>query len=1001
MSTMNRYVCWKENAVLAVTPRDAANLKDGHFQAIHHPLRLRRRKLGGARTGGQWVEEADIVSALNGKLRPDGYLFLPIVGGSGTGKSHLVRWVRDLTAGTPDWESRYLPKNRTGLRRAIEIIIRDLDGPKIAEAREALAAAPAQSERDEILGERLLDELALLVSRPDEYLSSPSSADPQANQIRAKLARQLPDVLRDPVVRRKLLEPGAVVLRLVGLALRGRQEGDGLDDDATRFQVTDLPLTFQEIGETSQGARNLLRQLASVGSLLSGSVALINEALPIAEKRITVSHSVDLVEVFREVRRELHARGKELVLFIEDLTVLHGVEKEFLDAIVEPVQSDEGRLCNLRMIFAVTEGHFDDLDTIRTRCDDAYWFDAVYGSEGVNSEEGRSFLGRYLNASRFSPEEIQRDWEQRAPSGQWLKNACDTCDYRGECHDTFGVSREGYGLYPYNASTLDRLIPAVSPERFDPRDVVRELANRFLLQGSPELNRAIFPSSDLLAPFDGSTEPLPPLLIAEVRSRRPADHDRLANTLRYWSDAAGFTQIDPRVPEIFGLTDVAVDIEALRTVSPARKQPERPVPNAEPTPGTGGPEMMLPVAVRTHFDALRAWAGRGRDLTAATTRALRRLIHRSVLSNLEYGAVAVNLGAVFDERRFGEAAIGIHGSVTQQRLDAVTILVERSDAMAAALQGLILLSELGEAGFPQADRYRRLVADAIDDWTGKLLDQFAAPPSGDTIAAVEALIVAAAVTGRAQEARSPTDFVVAIFEPSPDTGDMTTRSDTWRALQAQAEALVGRLRPIIEAEFGEARGTRGGVRALETARLLPIVESFTSRWELSASDPAVAAFYRAIVPAVKEEWNALGQRAAEASTIVDRQRPWSEQTDKVLQVIRAAHNAGRLDDANALDALTSYSTTGSEAVQRAVFMAAEQVGPSASLPQQLVILSGNIPRDVFLVWRFATRANAALSQIERSLLERQASEGRSDMETVTERVLEATSRFSDAVKALS
>jgi hypothetical protein len=1000
MSTMSQFVCWKENAVLAVTPRDAANLKDGHFQAIHHPLRLRRRKLGGARSGGPWVEEADIVSSLNGKLRPDGYLFLPIVGGSGTGKSHLVRWVRDQTAGTPDWESRYLPKNRTGLRRAIEIIIRDLEGPKIAEAREALAAAPAQTERDEILAERLLDELALLVSRPDEFLPSPSSTDPQADQTRAKLARQLPDVLRDPVVRRKLLEPGAVVLRLVGLALRGRQEGDGLDDDATRFQVADLPLTFQEIGETSQGARNLLRQLASVGSLLSGSVDLINEALPIAEKRITVSHSVDVVEVFRELRRELHARGKELALFIEDLTVLHGVEKEFLDAIVEPVQSDEGRMCNLRMIFAVTEGHFDDLDTIRTRCDDAYWLDTVYGSDGVDSEEGRSFLGRYLNASRLEPADLQPDWEQR-DGGQWLKNACDTCEYRGECHDTFGVSPEGYGLYPYNAPTLDRLIPAVSPDRFDPRDVVRELVNRFLLQGGPELERAAFPSSDLLAPFDASTEPLPPLLIAEIKNRRPTDHDRLANTLRYWSDATAFTQIDPRVPEIFGLANVALDLDALRTVSPARAQPGRRTPEVEPTPAPGGPEAMLSSASRTHFDALRAWAGQGRDLSAATTRALRRLIHRSVQNNLEYGPVAVNLGAIFDERRFGESAVGLVGSVTQQRLDVVTILVERTDAMAAALQGLILLSELGEAGFPQAERYRRLVADAIEDWTTKLVESLSAPASPDTVAAVEALIVAAAVTGRAQDARTAADFVGALFESAHASGDMTNRSDNWRAIHTQAEAIIGRLRPIVEAEFGEARGTRGGVRALETSRLLPIVEKFISQWELSASDAAIAAFYRGIRPAIDEEWRTLGQRATEAKTIVDQQRPWSEQTEKVLQVIRAAHNAGRLDDANALDALTNYATNVSDTAHRAVFAAADQVGPTATLPQQLVVLSGIVPADVFLVSRFATRANTALNQIERSLLERQASEGRSDMETVTERVLEVTTRFADAVKSLS
>src|SRR5690606_29071405 len=127
----------------------------------------------------------------------------------------------------------------------------------------------------------------------------------------------------------------------------------------------DLPLAFEEIGTASEGARKLLTQLATHGELKSTAVGLINDALPAAVKRVFVSGKVDLIEVFREVRRSLLTEGKELVLFIEDLTVLHGVERELLDAIVEPAKSPDGNLCPLRVLFAVTEGHFDGLDTVR------------------------------------------------------------------------------------------------------------------------------------------------------------------------------------------------------------------------------------------------------------------------------------------------------------------------------------------------------------------------------------------------------------------------------------------------------------------------------------------------------------------------------------------------------------------------------------------------------------------------------------------------------------
>ena len=126
--------------------------------------------------------------------------------------------------------------------------------------------------------------------------------------------------------------------------------------------------------------------------------------------------------------------------------MLHGVEREFLDAIVEPARSAHGDLCALRLLFAVTEGHFDGLDTVRTRCNDAYWLDASYGPEGVSEEEAVSFLGRYLNACRQQPADVDERWSNRQGEA-WLPNACDACEYQVHCHETFGTSEEGYGLW--------------------------------------------------------------------------------------------------------------------------------------------------------------------------------------------------------------------------------------------------------------------------------------------------------------------------------------------------------------------------------------------------------------------------------------------------------------------------------------------------------------------------------------------------------------------------
>ena len=1010
-SAFRDFVCWREDAVLAVTPRDAASLTDGRFQAIHHPLRLRQRRLD-QRTGGTWVTEADVLAALRGSLRPDGYLFVPVVGGSGTGKSHLVRWVKDQTEGEPGWEVRYLPKNRTGLRRAIEIVIRDLNGPRIEEAREALQSAPAHTESDEILAQRLLDELALMISQL-ELRPVGSVEDKRAAQMRTKLVRELPDLLRDPVVRRKLTADGAVILRLVGLALRGREEGDGLDDDATHFLESDFPLTFEEIGGATSVAKDLLSKFATLPQLKEAAVSMINEVLPAAEKRVAVSSQVDLVEIFREVRRALHSEKRQLALFVEDLTVLHGVEREFLDAIVEPTHSEDGDMCSLRMIFAVTEGHFDDLDTVRTRCDDAFWLDAPYGVDGVDAEEALAFVARYLNASRLDPAGIDTAWSNRGSNeALWLQNACSTCKHQEDCHDTFGASRDGYGLYPFNESAVARFVRALSTERFDPRDVVREVINRFLIQGSGEIRRDAFPSSAMLTTFDRNSDPIPPLIAAQVRSMRPVDYDRVGNILRYWSSEGSSVDITHGLLEAFGIADFESNLSTLRSLQSSGGQRDdggrgrnraKTSTNDGYSETSGGVEEQLKTKTRNYFEELKVWSSKQRELSASATKDLRKAVHEIVERNLEFGSYPVNLGADFDSILFRDSDIFIQGSVTQQSADSAIIIVERNQVNAAALQGLLLAKEIDLDDSPESAIYRRTLGTALENWLASVVAKLAEPVNPSSTALVEGAVVAATVLGELDANPTPGNYMAAIISNSETPAPSATRSGKWKALTAKAGDLRSRSRKRIEVEFGEARGKIGGVRLIQADRLSPVMAAFIADWKLDSADPSVAAFFRSVGPAVDEEWSTLGERVREALPLIDAEevRSWADQTKQVLDVLEAATGAGRLADPAAIAALKALGEKQQNSVLRSLAEAAEALKKEVTLPEKLRLLASDLPDHVAVVHDFATRASKAIDGLEGNLAKRQAAEGDgSSLETAILSVAEATNRFDKAVKGL-
>lgn len=997
MTDMRKYVCWTDKAVLAVTPRDAASLRPGHFHAVHHPLKLQRRPLGSL-TGGRWVEETEIVRVLEGPLRPDGYLLVPIVGGSGTGKSHLVRWVWNRTKDRNNWESRYLAKNRTSLRQAIAKVIEGLEGPAINNAREALHKAPAQSESESVLAERLLDELALITA--GESGAAVDVRDRKAAQLVAKLRRELPDILRDPVVRRRLTGSGAVIPRLVGLAKRGRVEGDGLDDNAIRVVEDDLPLRFAEIDQASKGVQKLLTQLAGLSNLRSAAVNIINDALPTAVNRVFLSGQVNLIEVFREVRRELFASDKELVLFIEDLTVLHGVEREFLDAIIEPARSADGNLCTLRVLFAVTEGHFDGLDTVRTRCDDAYRLDAVYGQNGIGHGEAMSFLGRYLNACRQDPTEVETLWDDRQRDG-WLPNACDTCDYQVHCHETFGRSEQGYGLYPYNPAAVNRFVKSVSGARFDPREVVRELVNRFLIVAATDLQRGEFPSEELVGSFHEGSEPLDPLLQSEIKLRRPADSARILNSIRYWSESSA--AVGDETLAAFGLEGLG---ELERLVSGRSQERDKRTSRGAPRRHNGvqTDEHDAPVSSRLRspwskiFEDLNTWADKQRDLNASATNNLKKLVHKSILQNLDASALPTNLGPDFDQRLNREKHLHIAGSVTDQRRGTPIVLVKQDVETAAALKGLILLSELPDASdYPRASDYRRRAARYLEEWVLCVEKRLGQPPEPAANEAITGLLVCAVVAGACEEASDPHEYLEALFE-APSSVAGPHRSQKWQEVVKAADTTHRRLRPIVEAHFGERRGT-GATRAIRADQILTVIHDFTDSGRLESTDAATDAFMRSVISAVNEEWATLELLATGAAPLLDPSRSWSKQTDRVLELIENANRSGRLRDHDAARDLRELTSYLDENAHKDLLRTSDLVCQDLSLITRLRVIASSRPDTVTTISRFLTRANQAMSGIEKDLDERRAGESQDEtLEDVASNVLAAVDRLTKTVE---
>jgi hypothetical protein len=170
--------------------------------------------------------------------------------------------------------------------------------------------------------------------------------------------------------------------------------------------------------------------------------------------------SVDLQNVFFDIRRDLAKQNKRLALFIEDVSVMSALDKEVVVAL-EPQAGND--LCDLHVVLGMTDS---GLETIRSlpanQLQRATHIFSVSQSEtqwGEDADELARFTARYLNTIRLSQNGVKEVATLRRGGTDVSVSACDKCpfDIAEECHKRFGsVELENntrVGLFPFTLQT--------------------------------------------------------------------------------------------------------------------------------------------------------------------------------------------------------------------------------------------------------------------------------------------------------------------------------------------------------------------------------------------------------------------------------------------------------------------------------------------------------------------------------------------------------------------
>lgn len=537
--------CWSPEAADHLIPVEAESLPDELFQATHVPLQLRRVDATNPNAAqGEQVSEQQVLDHLLRRLEPQSREndIIPILGASGAGKSHLVRWLRNelqLRDDITDVRFVFVPKHRTSLRGVITAIMSAFeDVAEVDELRDRLLSAREDELTDDELRARVRDALANgLEFRPER-----TRADDEATEeLRTYLAGSLPTILRDPHFGPRYTDPRGAIARLVEEKRRGRR-GDDAVEDAFRFCAEDVTISVDDVSHAARAAQEIANQLATHhtmpnGITLSGFAAqMLNDQLPAAIKEVFGIGSEDLRELFVELRRILRGR-QDIMLLVEDFAMFQGLQAGLVDAITLASSVTE-ELCHLITVVAVTTGYYTSAipDTLKTRASAAFVVDA----QGPDAPA--AFAAKYLRAMRLRTANVG-DLSGAGPS-------CDGCPVIEPCHTAFGVV-EGEGLFPFNRVLLDRAVKTRLDGEFNARKFLTQVLRPVLVEEHENIRALRHPSENLAEVL--SARFFEPAGDALMRLRSRDEGDRRARLALLYKDPIDEGDLSPTVHAAFGL----------------------------------------------------------------------------------------------------------------------------------------------------------------------------------------------------------------------------------------------------------------------------------------------------------------------------------------------------------------------------------------------------------------------------------------------------------------
>lgn len=937
---MRNHLCWEPSAVRQVINPFAEHIPDSLFRAVHSDWALQVTPPIGERyqdidaAAFTQMEPAEFLADFLREDRP--HALAAILGETGSGKSHLVHWMRLNLREDPRRMVLVVRKSGTSLRAIVRDIIGNLPVDQQRSFLDTFNAAGDGTMTTEGRRRELLHHLGQAI-REDTPASN-------TDELEEALIDALPDLFQDVYMQEEhFLRDGKVAAEIVDHIFE-QSQADDRPDRRRIFTTEDLILGGRDYVNASKLARHAIQLIEADPDNLPAAVGVINRNLDKAVAR-TLSFSGDRVEeLMSRLRTYLKTQERELVLLVEEFARLQGIDRALLQAITTQGDSGQGEtgLCMMRTAIAVTPGFFESVaDTAYRRTTHIVDMNRSAGHAGGKSPTPASvasFCSRYLNAVRLGRKNIER-WSEAATPGESAPSRCAKCSFVTECHATFGEV-EGYGLYPFTERALwigvDRVDRSGS-KRINPRTIQNDLLVEVLDTFGPSLAAGEFPPPRLLEKL-GGVKQLPLAAETDLKRQNPHLAGRWMALLELY-DGTG---------KVMSLAEPLLDAFSIPTIPGAGETTTTPTQTAAPHAPVNAP-VAEPAATADDL-AIQAWI-RGGGLDATVAQKLRELIYAAVVEAIDWDMLGLSRTFFAGQGRAFQKRTGI--TFVRQTTQAATyaqvrLEIDADPQTGQALQGLLRASKDGFSWqFDGAGRALASFLDCVERWTEQVAQQLkklSAPNDAwsQVGAAFHLLSVGAAIGGRVKTDATIGDMIEAVFsnwpdEPAASAGEMRS---VYTKLLRRREELV----EIARSQASSLKGGRAGAMLDPRRVLAPVRQLRRGKWRLILKPPegdtsTLATLYREVAEALPAA--AAAEQSQRLQWLQEMQKAFGEGATRagIVTTLRSALKAtldagvGAQNSATPLqEALDVFQSVQFDATVVAVRALANEEDPVASLP---------------------------------------------------------------------